>query len=116
VLFALFLAAAPPRPSDGPPDLVEKAYSAAEQKRYCDAVPLFLALHERAPQAKHLYRAAEVAYAAGDYRLALDLYRSVQHSYPSYEKIKVVEQRLQELDKRTKSEGAGTACPEPPSM
>ena len=41
-----------PRPGDGPPDLVAKAYAAAEELRYCDAVPLFLALHERAGSAQ----------------------------------------------------------------
>jgi cysteine-rich repeat protein len=101
------------RPSDGPPDLVEKAYSAAEEKRYCDAIPLFLALHERAPQAKHLYRAAEVANAAGDRRLAIDLYRSVLESYPKFEKKKLVEERMRSLELAVKAQGPGEQCPDP---
>jgi cysteine-rich repeat protein len=109
-------APARPRPSDGPPDLVEKAYSAAEEKRYCDAIPLFLALHERAPQAKHLYRAAEVALAAGDRRLALDLYRSVLAAYPTFEKKKVVEERARTIEATMKTDGPGATCPDPPSI
>src|ERR1700710_1211497 len=97
LVVAIALGASAPKLSDGPPDLVDKAYKAAEQKRYCDAIPLFLALHQRAPQAKHLYRAAEVAYAAGDLRLPLDLYHSVLDSYPPLEKKKTVEQRIVEV-------------------
>ena len=93
--------------SDGPPDLVAKAYGAAQEKRYCDAIPLFLALHARAPQPKHLYRAAEVAYAAGDRRQALDLYRSVLDAYPQFEKANVVKERVKELEAKVKRDGPG---------
>ncbi len=106
-------AGAPPAPSDGPPDLVKKAYAAAEEQRYCDAVPLFLALHERAPNAKHLYRAAEVAFAARDHRLALDLYRSVVAAYPSFEKARIVKDKARQLEVLVGKGDVGEVCPEP---
>ena len=102
-----------PRPGDGPPDLVAKAYAAAEELRYCDAVPLFLALHERAPQAKHLYRAAEVAYAARDHRMALDLYRSVLAAYPTFEKARSVAGKIKQLEQLIARGDLGEACAEP---
>lgn len=104
------------RTSDGPADLVDKAYGAAAQKRYCDAIPLFLALHERAPQAKHLYRAAEVALAAGDRRLALDLYRSLLAAYPKFEKRAVVAQRVRQVEQQVAGAGQGAVCPEPATV
>ena len=110
------LAAAPVRPSDGPPDLVARAYEAAEQQRYCDAVPLFLALHERAPQAKHLYRAAEVAVAARDHRTALDLYRSVLAAYPTFEKARAIGDKVRTLEGLVAKGDVGTPCPEPPAI
>lgn len=115
---ALVLAVAPAKGRDGPPDLVQKAYGAADDKRYCDAIPLFLALHERAPQAKHLYRAAEVALAAGDRRLALDLYRSVLASYPTFEKRKAVQERVKIVEKELAATGSyrGATCPEPATV
>ncbi|MBI1944568.1 MAG: DUF4215 domain-containing protein [Deltaproteobacteria bacterium] len=114
-VFGLVAAAgAPPaRPGDGPPDLVAKAYAAAEEARYCDAVPLFLALHGRAPQAKHLYRAAEVAYAARDHRMALDLYRSVLAAYPTFEKARSVADKVKQLEQLTGKGELGEVCPEP---
>ena len=87
--------------------------TAVDEKRYCDALRLFVAMHTRWPSARAIYNAAEVAYAAGDRARALDLYRDAQQQYPAFEKKDVVQKRVDEVFKAMVAGGPGTACPIP---
>ncbi len=87
------------------------AVSAADEERYCDALYLFDALHLRSPTPRALFNAAEVAYAAGDRVKALDLFRLTQQRYPTFEKSKLVQSRVNTVFTDMVRQGPGTACP-----
>jgi cysteine-rich repeat protein len=91
--------------------LTGEAISAADERRYCDALWLFEALHLRSPSPRALYNAAEVAFAAGDRVKALDLYRLTQQRYPSFEKSTLVQSRANKVFSDMTRLGPGTACP-----
>jgi cysteine-rich repeat protein len=91
--------------------LTGEAISAADERRYCDALWLFEALHLRSPSPRALYNAAEVAFAAGDRVKALDLYRLTQQRYPSFDKAPLVQARANKVFSDMTRLGPGTACP-----
>lgn len=102
LFFALTLAA--------PPGLNDAGVRAAEERRFCDASSIFVQLHGSSRDPLALYRAAETAFAAGDYLAAIRLYRTLLDNHTSFERANVVESRLNELRAIVAEKGPGTAC------
>ena len=99
-----------------PPGLTEAGVRAAEERRYCDASAIFVQLHGLSRDPLALYRAAETAFAAGDYLAAVRLYRTLLDNHPGFERTSIVETRVAELLLRVRDGGQGTACALPPRI
>lgn len=101
--------------AEAPARLVGEAVQASDAGRYCDAVPLFLEIHRRSGSLRALFNAAEVAFAAGDRVIALDLYRRVESSpgFATFDKRALVRQRIDTVFRETQRAGPGSACPVP---
>ncbi len=89
-------------------DMAARAKAAALDERYCEARDRYEELYEYTNLPKHLYNAAEVAYAADDRESALALYTKLVERFPHYE-VNDVRGRLTEL-KTSLAEGPGIAC------
>ncbi len=93
-----------------PPGLSEAGVRAASERRYCDASAIFVQLHGLNHEPLALYRAAETAFAAGDFVAAIRLYRTLLDNHPDFERAAVVETRVAELLVRVRDTGPGDAC------
>lgn len=98
-----------------PAALVGEAVQASDAGRWCDALPLFLEIHQRTGSLRALFNAAEVAYAAGDRVAAADLYRRIEASpaFARFEHQDTVRQRIGAVFRETQRAGPGSACPLP---
>jgi len=112
VVVAAGSAAAP----GAPPGMTEAGVRAAEERRFCDASSIFVQLHGINHEPLALYRAAETAFAAGDFLAAIRLYRALLDNHPGFERAAVVESRVAELLSRVRDSGPGTACALPPRI
>ena len=106
-LMLAFLAAAPVDEAVG---LEEQAFVAADDKRYCEALALFMRANELAPNADLLFNAAQVAVAASDRERALILYAGLLTDYPDARRRAEVRKEMDALSARIEKDGAGAPC------
>ena len=108
VVFAWMIAA-----SSAPPGMSDAGVRAAAEHRYCDASSIFVHLHGVTHDPLALYRAAETAFAAGDFVTAIRLYRTLLDNHPQFDRAPVVQARIAELVARVAKDGPGTPCTTP---
>ncbi len=99
-----------------PPGMTEAGVRAAKERRFCDASSIFVQLHGLTHEPLSLYRAAETAFAAGDFLAAIRLYRTLLDNHPQFERAAVVQTRVDELLVRVRDFGPGETCALPPRI
>ena len=99
--------------SPAPTGMSEAGVRAAAEHRYCDASSIFVHLHGLTHDPLALYRAAETAFAAGDFVTAIRLYRTLLDNHPQFDRAVVVQARIAELVERVTKTGPGTQCTTP---
>ena len=93
--------------------LLDQGKKAAKEKRYCDASFYFSWAYEKSNDPKHIYNAAEVAFAADDRTRALDLYVQLRSKHPSFTKMGTVRSRIRTLGTLFTDSGSGIRCEAP---
>jgi hypothetical protein len=93
----------------------EKAFAAVEEKRWCDALRLFVAADELAPSIDLALNAAQAAEMGGDGARALSLYGGVLGRNPDATQRAAVRKRIDAVARKLETD-PGVACPAPVSM
>jgi tetratricopeptide (TPR) repeat protein len=87
-----------------------RAFQATDEKRWCDAVALFLEADTLAPSADLLFNAAQAAGFGGDRAQAKKLFQESIARAPKSRTAADARKALAPLEKSMKSEGPGVSC------
>ena len=91
----------------------EAAFQAVDEKRWCDALALFLESDRLVPSPDLIFNAAQAAELAFDRAQAMQLYTQLLGTTTSNERKVEAKKRIAALTRLVEKEGPGTACPVP---
>lgn len=92
----------------------EAAFKAVDEKRWCDALALFLESNGLVPSPDLVFNAAQAAELGSDRAQAMQLYTQLLGTTTSNDRKVEAKKRIAALTKMVEKEGPGTACPAPP--
>lgn len=91
----------------------EAAFAAVDQKRWCDALALFLDSDRLVPSPDLIFNAAQAAELGADRARAMQLYTQLLGTTTSAERKAEAKKRIAALTKVVEKTGPGTPCPVP---
>lgn len=91
----------------------EAAFQAVDEKRWCDALALFLESDRLVPSPDLIFNAAQAAELGFDRAQAMQLYTQLLGTTTSNERKVEAKKRIAALTRLVEKEGPGTACPVP---